>query len=61
MRVQVELTESEKALPPKQLVSEAIDPELDEYGKWLEKQDGKGSLAPFERELLRSYLWFKTR
>lgn len=61
MQVRFELTEAEKKLPPKQLLTEVIDPELDEYGDWLGKQDGKGSLAPFEREILRSYLWFKTR
>lgn len=59
MKVIVETTDAEKTMPPRQFVAEAIDPELDAYQQWLASRDQKGPLAPFERDLLRSYLWFR--
>lgn len=58
MNIQVTLTEAEKALPRAEL-QKALDQETDAYARWLETRDGQGALSSFERELIRSYLWFK--
>lgn len=60
MKVHAELTEEEKGLQPREFVEKAIDPELDDYVRWLSTRDKKGALAPFERDLLRSFLWWKS-
>lgn len=60
MEATVTLTEEEKVLPPHELLKK-FDEELRNYGSWLEKRDRKGPLSAFERDLLRSYLWWKTK
>ena len=45
-----------------QFVEEDIDPEIREYETWFASPErGNGSLHRMERELIRSFLWWKYR
>ena len=58
MKIQVTLTDAEKALPRPEL-QKVLDAEVDAYARWLQARDGQGAVSPFERELIRSFLWFE--
>jgi hypothetical protein len=59
MKLDMHLTEEEKALPPKKFVETVLDAEISAYGQWLKERDQKGDLGPFEKDILRSFLWWK--
>jgi hypothetical protein len=40
-------------------VQQVIDPQITEFEKWFSAPErGDGALGGFEREILRSYLWW---
>ena len=60
MKLTMEQTEDEKKLAPKSYVEQVLSPELRDYEQWLKAKDLGGSLGPFERDILTSFLWWKS-
>jgi hypothetical protein len=53
-------TECETALKGRSLVERVLDPEIAEFERWFrDPRRGNGPLTNYEREILRSYLWWK--
>jgi hypothetical protein len=45
-----------------EFVQQVIDPQIAEFEGWFSAPErGDGRLAGFEREILRSYLWWATK
>ena len=44
------------------VVSKVLDPEIDRFSEWFsQKEHSSGPIISFEKEILRSYLWWKLK
>ena len=61
-RIRLKLVQKKgESLPsdPKQVLSKFVEPDIDQFATYFRGRAGGGELAPFEKEVLRAYLWFK--
>ena len=48
-------------IDPKDILGRYVNPEIEDFEKYFSERAGGGRLAPFEKEVIRAFLWFKLK